>query len=123
MLCGPITQDMYDLAMEECNAIVVKDKGGRLPLDFKLDRGAIQATRIQIEVLLEDIRERDLAIQQYTHDLNEYKNSVDQAVFIQYNKYQSQVDELATKLVDYESTIDSLGYNEVILLNNYYYYY
>lgn len=66
---------MYDLSVEELQGIV-DNENGKIPQEIIIDRGAIHATRIQIEVLLEDIRERDIAIEQYKLDLLDYKNSV-----------------------------------------------
>ena len=37
---------------------------------------------------------------------------------MQYSKYQSQVDELAAKLIEYEGSIVALGYFNLLYINN-----
>ena len=72
---------MFDLAIDELEGLVEKEKGF-FPRNLVVDRGGIHATRVQIEVLLEDIRDRDVAIEQYKLELMDYKNTVTLCIFL-----------------------------------------
>ena len=100
LLCGPISRDMYDIAVEEINQIISRtasipmveegstDSGSKsslialrfphlkLPKNIGIDRLGLQATRIQIETLLDDLRTRDEYITRVEEDLSVMKKTV-----------------------------------------------
>jgi hypothetical protein len=98
LLCGPISKDLYDLAVDEINQMISKATIGleegstesgskaslvslkfphlKLPKNIAIDRLGLQATRIQLETLLDDLRVRDEYIAKMEDDLSTLRRTV-----------------------------------------------
>lgn len=66
-MCGPISEEMLSLARDELENLLNTDlTSGRsyfMRAQCTLDRLAVHATRIQIETLIEDLKEKDLQLE------------------------------------------------------------
>jgi uncharacterized protein YoxC len=106
LMCGPITQDIYELALEDLVASMTptimtpveqlpdnnneesnmnpmdsmveryKKRPPKFPKNITIDHLGLQATRIQIETLLHDISLRDHYINEYELQLNDLNNFI-----------------------------------------------
>jgi uncharacterized protein YoxC len=106
LMCGPITQDIYELALEDLVASMTptimtpveqlpdnsneesnmnpmdsmveryKKRPPKFPKNITIDHLGLQATRIQIETLLHDISLRDHYINEYEIQLNDLNNFI-----------------------------------------------
>jgi len=56
LLCGPISQDMYDVAVSELKSMYSDDYAAQSTMGLVIDRLACHATRVQIETLIADLR-------------------------------------------------------------------
>ncbi len=64
LMCGPITRDLYEAAKQEVAALpkygtLMQTPSAALPQRIVLDRVGLQAMRIQVDTLLNDLAERD----------------------------------------------------------------
>lgn len=78
MLCGPLTQDMHAIAVEELAIAHSKRMVNQRQLrkNVSIDRLAIQATRIQVEMLLEDVKDRDVQLELVRNAFENYRSKV-----------------------------------------------
>ena len=87
LLCGPLSVDLYDAAVEELDKFTEykKNSSSSYPLNLQLDRLGLHATRIQIETLLDDLWHLDQILKNTEDELILYKNLVAHDQYEQFN--------------------------------------
>ena len=109
MLCGPVSKELYAVAVEEIDQIIARSaliedstgKGSLAKLKFphlklskniSIDRLGLHTTRVQIETLLDDLRVRDEYITKVEDELNALKTTHTEVV----DKLNKQLEEYST---------------------------
>lgn len=108
LLCGPIKKELYQLALDEISLSPRFRFTKSFPLDLKIDRLGVHATRIQIETLLDDIQNRDQLLEQLYDEFLRFRSFSDAEKNKTIKKYQSELDRLHAQILEYQESIQQL---------------
>lgn len=83
---------MYDLAVEELEELdQFKNAKKKFPLDVLIDRLGIHASRLQIETLLDDIRERDVQLKEIHTNFERYQTKLEKDIGVREKQIQNEL--------------------------------
>ena len=101
-MCGPITEEMYEFAKEELETLQ------RVTMSLHIDRLGVHTTRLQIDSLMEDVRERDAIIEQFKKDFDNYQTEMDVAIVHYHQQMNIEFDYLNARNSEYTAMIAAL---------------
>jgi signal transduction protein with GAF and PtsI domain len=98
---------MYDLAMKELKDTETFVNVKKFQKNVSIDRLGLHATRMQIEILLDDISDRDAEINELNDEFENYRDTIENMIKNKENKYENEVNNLKLKIKEYEEKIIS----------------
>lgn len=112
VLCGPITKVLYDVAYDDLLAHEEKDslQLSTMPLELHIDHLALQATRSQIQQLIDTVRIRDSELASTRCALENLQNDQDRKSC----EHQSQIEELRANLSNIQTQLEAAKSSQTV---------
>jgi hypothetical protein len=122
LLCGPITKEMHDLAKLEAESIydatLSSGPNGWLNKSLAIDYEGLSGARIQIETLVDDLKEKNAQLELTNDTLNEYKNQVKIDMQNLNINHHEEIKRLANENIRLQSIINKLSSQRIVNAKN-----
>ena len=117
LICGPISKDMFNLALSELKMLLGQyyPANQKFPKTGLVDRLCIHATRIQIETLMDEIKDKDLHINELYGIISQLKINIGVGIGDIHAKHREEVRAFVEVIKGHVATIQKLEYDKMKL--------